>query len=146
MTLPFWGFSLAVSGRTIPLAVVSSSSIARTIRRSPRGLRFMNHDLRLKCATDARPAWHSTIESASARHYSAFRRQFGTLLRRVPRTVRAVPRAGRRVASGRALADRDRLREALGPRRAPRPTGRRAADAARRQGGVSRRSDRARAA
>ena len=41
-TLPFWGFSFAVSGRTMPLAVVSSSSIARTIRRSPRGLSFMS--------------------------------------------------------------------------------------------------------
>src|SRR4051812_37081035 len=41
-TLPFWGFSLAVSGRTRPLAVVSSSSTALTISRSPRGLRFMS--------------------------------------------------------------------------------------------------------
>src|SRR4051794_41864035 len=41
MTLPFCGFSLAVSGRTIPLAVVSSSSIARTMSRSPRGLSFI---------------------------------------------------------------------------------------------------------
>src|SRR5271157_4679084 len=40
-TLPFCGFSLAVSGSTRPLAVVSSSSIARTIRRSPRGLSFI---------------------------------------------------------------------------------------------------------
>src|ERR1700726_210317 len=39
--LPFCGFSLAVSGSTRPLAVVSSSSIARTIRRSPRGLSFI---------------------------------------------------------------------------------------------------------
>src|SRR3954466_10307597 len=45
-TSPFWGFSLAVSGRTRPLAVVSSSSIARTIRRSPRGLSFITYDLR----------------------------------------------------------------------------------------------------
>ena len=40
-TLPLTGFSFAVSGRTMPLAVVSSSSIARTINRSPRGLSFM---------------------------------------------------------------------------------------------------------
>src|SRR5688500_18443513 len=40
-TLPRCGFSLAVSGRTMPLAVVSSSSIAFTMRRSPRGLRLM---------------------------------------------------------------------------------------------------------
>src|SRR5215217_2801027 len=46
MTFPFWGFSLAVSGRTMPLAVVSSSSIARTISRSPRGLSFISVDLR----------------------------------------------------------------------------------------------------
>ena len=40
-TLPFWGFSFAVSGRTMPEAVVSSSSTALTIRRSPRGLSFI---------------------------------------------------------------------------------------------------------
>ena len=39
-TSPRCGFSFAVSGRTRPLAVVSSSSIARTIRRSPRGFSF----------------------------------------------------------------------------------------------------------
>src|SRR6478672_8604761 len=41
MTFPFCGFSLAVSGRTIPLAVVSSSSIGLTISRSPRGFSFI---------------------------------------------------------------------------------------------------------
>src|SRR4051795_5116417 len=40
-TLPFCGFSLAVSGRTMPLAVVSSSSIGLTISRSPRGFSFI---------------------------------------------------------------------------------------------------------
>src|SRR3954465_6887216 len=45
-TRPFCGFSFAVSGRTMPLAVVSSSSIARTISRSPRGLSFICKDLR----------------------------------------------------------------------------------------------------
>jgi hypothetical protein len=40
-TSPRCGFSLAVSGRTMPEEVFSSSSIARTIRRSPRGLSFM---------------------------------------------------------------------------------------------------------
>src|SRR6476469_2924625 len=40
-TVPFWGFSLAVSGRTMPLAVVSSSSIGLTISRSPRGFSFI---------------------------------------------------------------------------------------------------------
>src|ERR1700682_6108074 len=49
-TLPFSGFSLAVSGRTMPLAVFCSSSIARTIRRSPRGLSFILENLHLeKC-------------------------------------------------------------------------------------------------
>src|SRR6478672_7399464 len=48
ITLPFWGFSLAVSGRTRPLAVVSSSSIAWTISRSPRGLSFIRQYLRLQ--------------------------------------------------------------------------------------------------
>src|SRR2546421_12311743 len=41
-TLPFCGFSLAVSGSTRPLAVVSSTSTARTIRRSPKGFSFMS--------------------------------------------------------------------------------------------------------
>src|SRR5918992_268628 len=40
-TLPFWGFSFAVSGRTMPLAVVSSSSSALTITRSPSGFNFI---------------------------------------------------------------------------------------------------------
>src|SRR5215213_9537540 len=40
-TLPFCGFSFAVSGSTRPEAVVSSSSTALTINRSPRGLSFM---------------------------------------------------------------------------------------------------------
>ena len=36
-TLPRWGFSLAVSGRTIPPAVFSSASICLTTTRSSRG-------------------------------------------------------------------------------------------------------------
>src|SRR5439155_23360685 len=40
-TRPRCGFSLAVSGRTIPLAVVSSSSRISTIKRSPCGFRFI---------------------------------------------------------------------------------------------------------
>src|SRR5690242_2817375 len=51
-TLPFCGFSLAVSGRTRPLAVVSSSSTARTIKRSPRGLSFILKNLHLENASD----------------------------------------------------------------------------------------------
>src|SRR6266511_456480 len=43
-TRPRWGFSFAVSGRTIPLEVVSSSSRTSTMRRSPSGCRFI-HDL-----------------------------------------------------------------------------------------------------
>src|SRR5215218_2373254 len=45
-TRPRCGFSLAVSGRTMPLAVVSSSSRASTIRRSPSGCRFIQPLLR----------------------------------------------------------------------------------------------------
>src|SRR3954447_6269628 len=41
-TLPRCGFSFSVSRMTIPLAVVSSSSTALTISRSPRGLSFMS--------------------------------------------------------------------------------------------------------
>ena len=40
-TSPFWGFSFAVSGRTRPLAVVSSSSSALTITLSPSGFSFI---------------------------------------------------------------------------------------------------------
>src|SRR5437870_7064713 len=40
-TMPSWGFSLAVSGRTIPLLVFSSFSTGLTTTRSPNGLRFM---------------------------------------------------------------------------------------------------------
>src|SRR5439155_8352353 len=40
-TRPRSGFSLAVSGRTIPLTVNSSSSRTSTIKRSPSGCRFM---------------------------------------------------------------------------------------------------------
>src|SRR5258708_18073013 len=39
--MPSWGFSLAVSGRTIPLLVFSSFSTGLTTTRSPNGLRFM---------------------------------------------------------------------------------------------------------
>src|SRR6476620_1779900 len=35
--LPSWGFSLAVSGRTIPLLVVSSRGVGWTTTRSPSG-------------------------------------------------------------------------------------------------------------
>src|SRR5689334_2275848 len=68
MTLPFWGFSLAVSGRTRPLAVVSSSSIARTIRRSPRGLSFITYDLRRERSRD-RIGTHSRRVPITAREY-----------------------------------------------------------------------------
>src|SRR4051812_38175407 len=44
-TLPFWGFSFAVSGSTIPEAVVASSSTALTITRSPSGLSFIERRL-----------------------------------------------------------------------------------------------------
>ena len=40
-TRPRCGFSFAVSGRTIPLNVCSSSSRTSTIRRSPSGCRFI---------------------------------------------------------------------------------------------------------
>src|SRR4029077_10051017 len=37
---PSWGFSLAVSGRTMPLLVISSRALGRTTTRSPNGLSF----------------------------------------------------------------------------------------------------------
>src|SRR5436305_5111298 len=45
-TWPRCGFSLAVSGRTIPLTVNSSSSRTSTINRSPSGCRFMKASLK----------------------------------------------------------------------------------------------------
>src|SRR5438874_3171610 len=45
-TRPRCGFSLAVSGRTIPLTVNSSSSRTSTIKRSPSGCRFMKASLK----------------------------------------------------------------------------------------------------
>src|ERR1700710_1774703 len=80
-TLPFCGFSLAVSGRTMPLAVVSSSSTGFTISRSPRGFRFINEPPsfgRWFACQDRKnagpkpfparyPAWHSLAKSANKR-------------------------------------------------------------------------------
>ena len=76
-TLPFCGFSLAVSGSTIPLAVVSSSSTGFTITRSPRGFSFIGkppHNSAL-AAGDSWPHpgsyattfWHSSSPSANSR-------------------------------------------------------------------------------
>src|ERR1700681_2993654 len=48
--MPSWGFSLAVSGRTIPLFVFSSLSTGLTTTRSPNGLRFM-------CALLSKVGW-----------------------------------------------------------------------------------------
>src|SRR6266446_1149801 len=45
-TMPSWGFSLAVSGSTIPDLVLSSFSTGFTTTRSPSGFRFMNALLR----------------------------------------------------------------------------------------------------
>src|ERR1035437_2421339 len=63
-TLPFCGFSLAVSGRTRPDAVVSSSSIARTISRSPRGLSFISKKPPLVGGL-ATSLWPPRLEGAS---------------------------------------------------------------------------------
>src|SRR5215211_6351690 len=68
-TLPRCGFSFAVSGRTMPLAVVSSSSIACTIRRSPKGLSFIDstsvYDSFPGTHGSGVPSWHSSTESAT---------------------------------------------------------------------------------
>src|SRR5690242_9730539 len=76
-TLPFCGFSLAVSGRTMPLAVVSSSSIGLTISRSPRGFSFIREPplsvwvvlkvekRRCGAKSSSRTPWHSHLESAN---------------------------------------------------------------------------------
>src|SRR5919106_578285 len=59
-TRPRCGFSLAVSGRTMPLLVVSSSSRASTMSRSPSGFRSIQ-PLLLKLADYG---WHSQVASA----------------------------------------------------------------------------------
>src|SRR2546423_648042 len=93
-TLPRCGFSLAVSGRTIPLAVVSSSSIGRTISRFPRGLSFI--------------VLPSVVKS------------FGTRAMRVPTSDRHSSKGGarrlvlRRALRGHALGDLRRPHEDLG--------------------------------
>src|SRR5690606_18835714 len=78
---PFCGFSLAVSGRTSPLAVVSSSSTGLMISRSPRGFSFIRY-LRCVCCWvrcsvrgAVRPGptarfWHSRGESANERNFT----------------------------------------------------------------------------
>src|SRR5688572_6402494 len=40
-TVPSWGRSLAVSGMTIPLLVISSRAVGLTTSRSPRGLSWV---------------------------------------------------------------------------------------------------------
>src|SRR2546423_5286076 len=81
-TFPFCGFSLAVSGRTMPLAVVSSCSTARTIRRSPRGLSFMSKNLHLGLQLSARGRLPGRV------------RLIGTLEGRVPITASIYRRSG----------------------------------------------------
>src|SRR5215210_5457136 len=83
-TLPFWGFSLAVSGRTRPDAVVSSSSTARTIRRSPRGFSFIASEppLRFVGTLNRRvPATAGAFYDAAAHRQGPV----GTLFTRVPK-------------------------------------------------------------
>ena len=41
MTVPRWGFSLAVSGSTMPPAVTSSASFGSTTTRSSKGRKLM---------------------------------------------------------------------------------------------------------
>src|SRR5690349_11353840 len=61
-TLPRCGFSFAVSGSTMPLAVTSSSSRTSTIRRSPKGFRSI---LRASADGCSRNRWHSRSRSAN---------------------------------------------------------------------------------
>src|SRR5437763_12091922 len=72
-TLPRWGFSLAVSGRTMPLAVVSSSSTALTIRRSPRGFSFMYYNLRLDSTGADFAVGTLAIRVPNSTHNAAYR-------------------------------------------------------------------------
>src|SRR3978361_1212747 len=108
-TRPFCGFSLAVSGSTRPLAVVSSSSIARTIKRSPRGLSFILEYLHLGTRLGG-----STGPSASQLGPD---RPFGTLTPRVPTTPSIYRRSG--AFQGRLALLQHDCRHLRAPVRAP---------------------------
>src|SRR3954463_15660304 len=58
-TSPCWGFSLAVSGMTRPLAVVSSDSPGLTTMRSSRGCRFIRSSV---CARSRASPLASTLD------------------------------------------------------------------------------------
>src|SRR3954451_4412134 len=76
-TLPFWGLSLAVSGSTIPPAVVSLASSRSTTTRSPNGLRFIDRvSSKLSC-----DAYHPR-QSPTAALTAEPRHQFGRRKRR----------------------------------------------------------------
>src|SRR5438270_23364 len=59
-TMPSWGFSLAVSGITIPLLVRSSLSTGLSTTRSPSGFRFMCDSPQLNSVSTPRPQALST--------------------------------------------------------------------------------------
>src|SRR5437762_1887433 len=109
-TLPRCGFSLAVSGRTIPLAVVSSSSIGKTISRFPRGLSFIEI-LRKKSLGTLRQrvpnvVWHSS--KGSARRLVLVRRLWRHArgdLRRPGHDLREADHGDRVVVADRAAVD-----------------------------------------
>src|SRR3954451_2062000 len=116
-TLPFWGFSFAVSGRTMPLTVVSSSSTALTIRRSPRGLSFITREpplSRVTCESSlALGGWECQICAPFYEVRANRQGVVGTLRRRVPRRRRrAVADDRRRSAGSRWAARAGRRRRA----------------------------------
>src|SRR3954464_5532957 len=79
-TSPCWGFSLAVSGMTRPLAVFSSDSFGFTTMRSSRGCRFM---LVLRKRALARASAASTASTLEWRVLT-LRPAAGTFNRRLP--------------------------------------------------------------
>src|SRR5580765_2638470 len=76
-TSPCWGFSLAVSGMTRPLAVVSSDSPGLTTMRSSRGCRFIRSSV---CARSRASPLASTLDW----RVLTLRARPGTFNRRVP--------------------------------------------------------------
>ena len=72
MIIPSWGFSLAVSGITMPLFVVSSPGMGRTTTRSPSGRSFLVDAIAAGRAVDF-AAWTGLVLVAVAKGWILLR-------------------------------------------------------------------------
>src|SRR5262245_46230869 len=122
-TLPRCGFSWAVSGSTMPLAVVASSSRTSTIRRSPSGCRFIRvASLCYMGLIGGTCLWHSLQESANVLNLAQSR---PCAKRDPPRAKQARGRALKRRSSASIVVHDAHLRAELllADRRRPAPLG-----------------------